>query len=101
MKQPCLGTGEDRRLVAARRGRTGTPPLTFEVSRFRLRPLPPEPVAHLHHEDVLRALAEDAGGVAREVEVAEELLAAALLLPHQEERGARAVLPAQHRVAAQ
>src|SRR3954468_11827681 len=46
-------------------------------------------------------LAEHGACVAAKGEVAEGLLAAALLLPDEEQRGPRPVLPAQHRAAAQ
>src|SRR5690606_558009 len=69
-----------------------------------------QPVADLDHQYVVRAEVDEAAGVAAEVEAADaargigaeglELLVAALL-PDEEEGGAGAVLPAQHRVAAQ
>src|SRR5688572_16855473 len=75
---------------------------TRYISRTRYGgALSPNPVRRLDQEHVVRPIAEQAARVAPEVEVAERVVPGALLRPDEEHRGARPILPPQHRRAAQ
>src|SRR5437773_11790883 len=63
-----------------------------EPERF---PSDSEPVGRLHRDDVLGPVLEQRPEVAGEVEVPEGLRFAPALLPYEEDRRARAVLPAE------
>src|SRR5687767_7636777 len=64
-------------------------------------PLLAPPVADLHQEDIVRLQLDQAREGATELELPDRLLVRPALGPHQVGGGARPVLPAQHRVAAQ